>query len=174
MMKKILSGAACLALFGCAGIPDGVSAVDRFEVNRYLGTWYEIARLDHRFERGLTNVSATYSLRDGGGLTVVNRGYDVHGEKWKEARGRAYFVGSQDVGMLKVTFFWPFYGGYNIVELDTEEYRYALVCGPNRDYLWILARDKNLEAAIYKKMVARAGELGFAVDQLIEVKHDML
>lgn len=173
-MKKLVVGAMFCSLFGCTGIPEGVRAVKDLDVDRYLGTWYEIARLDHRFERGLSNISATYSLRQDGGLDVVNRGYDAGRQAWKEARGRAYFVADPSVGMLKVTFFWPFYGGYNVIELDNAGYRYALVSGPTREYLWILAREKSLEENIFNQLVSRAGELGFAVDQLIVVRHDML
>ena len=173
-MKKLVVGAMCCSLLGCTGIPEGMRAISNLEVDRYLGTWYEIARLDHRFERGLSNISATYTERQDGGLDVVNRGYDTAKQAWKEARGRAYFVDEPAIGMLKVTFFWPFYGGYNIIELDTERYRYALVSGPTREYLWILAREKILDENIFKKLVSRSGELGFPVDQLIIVRHDML
>ena len=117
---------------GCAGAPDGVEVVTDFELNRYLGTWYEIARLDHRFERGLSRVTANYSMRDDGGVSVVNRGYQLSSEEWEEATGKAYFVGAPDIGQLKVSFFGPFYGGYNIMELDKDDYQYALVAGPDR------------------------------------------
>ncbi|MDX1509331.1 MAG: lipocalin family protein [Woeseiaceae bacterium] len=157
--------------FGCTGIPDGASVVDDFELDRYLGTWYEIARLDHRFERGMSNVTATYSLRDDGGVDVVNRGYlDKKGE-WKEARGKAYFNGPSDEGRLKVSFFGPFYGAYNIIELDKAGYRYALIAGPDTDYLWILSRTPELDADIVESLVAKASSLGFNTDALIYVEH---
>ena len=105
---------------GCSGIPEGTSAVRDFELERYLGTWYEIARLDHRFERGLSNVTATYTRRDGGGVDVLNRGYDSEAGEWEEAKGKAFFVESPDVGHLKVSFFGPFYGAYNIIELEDD------------------------------------------------------
>ena len=155
----------------CAGIPDGVQAVSGFELDRYLGRWYEIARLDHSFERGLSRITAEYSLRDDGGVRVVNRGYDDESGAWEEAEGRAYFVDSPDVGQLKVSFFRPFYGGYNIIELDKTGYQYSLVSGPDRSYLWILARDPQLDAAIAGKLVMKARELGFPVDELIFVDH---
>ena len=158
-------------LSGCTGIPEGVEAVDGFELDRYLGTWYEVARLDHRFERGLTSVTATYSLRDDGGVQVVNRGYDESKTEWKEAVGKAYFVDDPQVGRLKVSFFGPFYGGYNIVELDKADYSYALVAGPKRSYLWILARSPDLDAEIVDRLVRRAESLGFATDELIYVEH---
>jgi len=155
----------------CTGVPDGVQAVSGFELNRYLGTWYEIARLDHRFERGLANITATYSLRDDGGVNVVNRGYNVAKGEWNEATGKAFFVGDSDVGELKVSFFGPFYGGYNIIALDKKNYQYALVAGPDRDYLWILARSPQPGQDVISMLVNHARELDFPTDELIYVDH---
>ncbi len=169
--RVVVAGLLLLLLAGCAGIPEGVTPVAGFDVERYLGTWYEIARLDHSFERGLTRVSASYSLREDGGITVVNRGYDPRKGAWREAVGKAYFIDSPQVGRLKVSFFGPFYGGYNIVELDLEGYRYALVAGPTRSYLWILAREPQLEDRVIKRLRDTAERLGFAVDELILVDH---
>lgn len=159
-------------LAGCATIPSGVEAVRGFDVGRYQGRWYEIARLDHDFERGLSNVSATYTLRGDGGIDVLNSGFDSRSGRWKEIHGRAYFLGDSTVGCLKVTFFWPFYGGYNIISLDNENYSYALVCGPNRSYLWILAREKTLGREVIDKLVKAAKDSGFNVDGLIFIEHD--
>jgi apolipoprotein D and lipocalin family protein len=156
----------------CTGSPDGVSVVTDFEIDRYLGTWYEIARLDHSFDRGLSAVTANYSLRDDGGVRVVNRGYNDQSGEWNEAIGKAYFVGASDVGQLKVSFFGPFYGGYNIVELDKSDYQYSLVAGPDRDYLWILSRTAQMQPDILRSLGNKAPELGFATDELIFVKHD--
>lgn len=161
-----------LLLSGCTGLPEGTEAVRGFDVNRYLGTWYEIARLDHSFERGLSNVTATYSLREDGGIDVVNRGYDEEAGSWDEAAGKAYFVEDPDIGRLKVSFFGPFYGGYNILELDQDGYRYSLVAGPNRSYLWILARDPALDEALVRQLVSEAKAMDFPVDELIFVDHD--
>lgn len=155
----------------CTGLPKGATAVSGFELDRYLGTWYEIARLDHRFERGLTNVSANYTLRDDGGVKVVNRGFNTKTTEWDEAIGKAYFVDAPDVGRLKVSFFGPFYGGYNILELDIENYEYALVAGPDRSYLWILARSPDLAETIVQSLVEKARSLEFPVDELIYVAH---
>lgn len=166
-MRRLLAALA-LGLCGCAtGAPEGVEPVTGFELDRYLGKWHEIARLDHRFERGLSKVSAEYSMRGDGGVRVVNRGYDAAKEEWKEAEGRAYFTGDSSVGSLKVSFFRPFYGGYNIIELDREGYSYALVCGPDRSYLWILARAPELDPATLERLRARAAELGFDTEKLI-------
>ena len=165
---------AILAIFlsACTGAPEGVEPVSGFELDRYLGTWYEIARLDHSFERGLSNITANYSLRDDGGVRVINRGYNMEDGEWDEAEGKAYFVGDEDVGQLKVSFFGPFYGGYNVIELDKEGYQYSLVAGPDRSYLWILARSPDLDDAILERLLAKAGELGFPVGELIMVDHE--
>jgi apolipoprotein D and lipocalin family protein len=170
-MKKANWLAGVLLLAGCSYTPEGARPVENFQLERYLGTWYEIARLDHSFERGLSRVSARYSKRDDGGINVINRGYDSRKERWKEAKGRAYFVGEPTVAQLKVTFFWPFYGGYNVLELDPE-YRYALVSGPNRSYLWILSRTRQLDRQVLDELIAKAEQLGFATEELIRVEQE--
>jgi apolipoprotein D and lipocalin family protein len=156
---------------GCTGVPEGVEVVTGFELQRYLGTWYEVARLDHRFERGLSDVSATYSMREDGGVKVLNRGFNSSANEWEEAIGKAYFVNSPDTGHLKVSFFGPFYGGYNVIELDETSYQYSLVAGPDRDYLWILSRTPELDDAILTRLVGKAAALGFPTDELIYVEH---
>ncbi len=170
MGHRIWTWIACALLAGCAQIPDGVEPVKGFDATRYLGTWYEIARLDHRFERGLTRVTATYAARDDGGIDVLNRGFDVAKGSWSEAKGRAKFVGPRDVGQLKVSFFGPFYGGYNVVDLDPT-YSHVLVVGPNRSYLWILSREPDPPRETVDRLVARARALGFDTDALIFVSH---
>ncbi len=169
---KILHILILVLLTGCTGIPEGLTAVDGFDVNRYLGTWYEVARLDHRFERGLENISATYTLRDDGGIDVLNKGWDTEDGEWHEARGKAYFVEQPDKGRLKVSFFGPFYGGYNIIELDKKDYAYSMIAGPDRSYFWILSRTKQLPDATLQALIDRAGTLGFATDKLIFAKQD--
>ena len=161
---------AVFLLAACTSVPDGVEPVRGFDLERYLGRWHEIARLDHSFERGLSRVTADYSRRDDGGVRVLNRGYDAAKGAWKEAEGRAYRIGDIDVASLKVSFFGPFYGGYHVIALDPD-YRWALVAGPSRDYLWILAREPQLDAAIYARLVAQAAASGFPVDGLIRVAH---
>jgi apolipoprotein D and lipocalin family protein len=171
-LKTTLAAALVSALWaGCAGIPKGVEPVTDFDLERYLGTWYEIARLDHRFERGLTDISATYRLRDDGGIEVVNRGYSVQSAEWRQATGKAYLVGDRRTGRLKVSFFGPFYGGYNIFALDHDNYEYAMIAGPNRSYLWILARRAHLPPGTIDQLIAKAERLGFATDELIFVEH---
>jgi len=170
-MKKLFV-ILVLLLVGCVGIPDKVRPVNNFKVEKYLGKWYEIARLDHSFERGLTNISADYSLRDDGGLKVINRGYSASENKWNEAEGKAYFVGDPTQAHLKVSFFGPFYGSYIVFELDRENYQYALISGPDKSYFWILARQPKIKEDIKKVLVAKAASLGFDTEQLIFDTHD--
>ncbi|PPK66925.1 apolipoprotein D and lipocalin family protein [Methylobacter tundripaludum] len=167
---KVLFILIAVLLTSCTGIPEGITAVEGFEINRYLGTWYEVARLDHRFERGLENISATYTLREDGGVDVLNKGWDIKAGEWREAEGKAYFVEQVDKGRLKVSFFGPFYGAYNIIELDKKDYAYSMVAGPDRSYLWILSRTQQLPEATLKALTERAKTLGFATDQLIFTK----
>jgi len=172
-MNKLFS-LLFLLLTGCVRIPEQVQPVEAFDLDRYLGRWYEIARLDHSFERGLCNVSATYSLREDGGVRVVNRGFSEATKTWKEAEGRAYFVNRPDLGFLKVSFFGPFYGAYVIFELDHAHYRYALVCGPDRSYLWILARTPILPDSVLQHLINKAAAAGFNTANLIFVTHDQV
>jgi apolipoprotein D and lipocalin family protein len=120
--KRMLFVLACFIISGCLGVPNNVRPVSDFELNRYLGQWYEIARLDHSFEKGLVNVTAEYSIREDGGVNVVNRGFSTKHKKWNEANGKAYFVNGVEEGYLKVSFFGPFYSSYVIFELDKENY----------------------------------------------------
>jgi apolipoprotein D and lipocalin family protein len=169
---KILSRALNLLLMGWVGIPENVKPVSNFKLEKYLGKWYEIARLDHPFERGLTRVTTDYSLREDGGLRVINRGYSPKYKKWKKIEGKAYFVQASDRGYLKVSFFGPFYGSYIVIELDHENYQYSLVCGPKKSYLWILARSPKIEENIKDILIAKADALNFDTNKLIYVNHD--
>ena len=160
---------ASLSLFGCTGSPEGVYPVKTFQLPEYLGSWYEIARLDHSFERGMSSVTATYSMRDDGGVKVLNKGFKEDSQEWGEAEGKAYFVDSSDVGHLKVSFFGPFYGSYIIFELDNLDYQYAFVSGMNTDYLWLLARTPKVSDELIEHFVKSASALGFDTEQLIFV-----
>lgn len=167
-MKKLFLVSVFL-LAGCVHAPEGIEPVSNFELQRYLGKWYEIARLDHSFERGLANVTAEYSLRDDGSVRVLNRGYSTDENKWDEAEGRARFVEGSDKGFLKVSFFGPFYGSYVVFELDRDNYDYALVAGPDPSYLWILARQPVINPTLRDRLVALAAARGFDTGQLIWV-----
>ncbi len=171
-MRRTLPLLLFLLLSGCATLPDGIQPVRDFDLDRYLGRWYEIARLDHSFERGLSRVTADYSRREDGGLRVLNRGWQAEKKRWQEAEGRAYPAGKTGQGFFKVSFFGPFYSSYVILDLDHEGYQHALVCGPDRSYLWILARSPTLEPEVFDRLVARAASLGFATDKLLLIEHD--
>jgi apolipoprotein D and lipocalin family protein len=145
--------------------PTGIAPVHAFDLDRYQGRWYEIARIDHAFEQGLIDVTATYTPQGDGSVAVVNRGYDASSSTWKTAHGRAYFNGPSDVGSFKVSFFGPFYGGYHVVELDPA-YRWAMVVGNDRSYLWILSRTPSLPDAIKKTLATQATRLGFDAGKL--------
>lgn len=162
---------AAILLKSCKTIPKGAVAVKPFDVNRYLGKWYEVARFDYRFEKNLINTTAEYSLKDNGNIKVVNRGYDFVKGKWKEAEGKAKFVGDKDEAKLKVSFFGPFYAGYNVIAIDPG-YNYALVAGKNLNYLWILSREKTIPASIKESFLQKARALGYKTDQLNWVKQE--
>ena len=153
---------------GCTGLPKGVAPIDNFELDRYLGTWYEIARLDHRFERGLSRVTANYTLRDDGGVEVQNRGYSASDEKFKDATGKAYFINKPSTGHLKVSFFGPFYASYIVFKLDPE-YQHVYVSGHNKKYLWLLSRTPTVSEELIARFKSEVGQLGFDVDGLILV-----
>jgi len=168
---KILTVIVCLLLSGCLGMPQNVQPVSDFEIARYLGKWYEVARLDHSFERGLDNVTADYSLRDDGGVSVKNRGFSRADDDWSEASGKAYFVNQPSEGYLKVSFFGPFYGSYIVFELDKEGYQYAFVSGPDLTYLWLLSRTPQVSAEVMTRFIEKSESLGFDTSNLIRVNH---
>lgn len=158
-----------LLLTGCTSAPKGIEPVQEFELSKYLGTWYEIARLDHSFERGLSNVTAEYSLREDGGVRVINRGYSAEEGEWEQAVGKAYFVEDSDTGHLKVSFFGPFYGAYVVFNLD-EDYQQSFVSGPDRSYLWFLSRTPTVSEADKQRFIQAARAKGFDTDELIFVE----
>jgi apolipoprotein D and lipocalin family protein len=166
-----LSLGAALSLAGCATAPPaGVSVVSPFDLQRYLGTWFEVARLDHRFERGLSRVTASYSLNADGSVKVLNRGYNAEKGAWSEAAGRALFTGDANTASLKVSFFGPFYGGYHVIALDPA-YRWAMVIGPDPSYLWILAREPRIADSVRASLLAKASAVGVNTTGLIWVDH---
>lgn len=163
--------ATCLCLGACSTQPPtGITPVTGFDLQRYSGKWFEVARLDNRFEKGLTDVSATYTPQGDGSVTVLNRGYDAETLRWQEAKGRALFNGDPHTASLKVSFFGPFYGGYHVIALDPQ-YEWAMVAGNDRSYLWILARHKSIDAAVKTRLLSQAAQLGFDTPKLVWVSH---
>ncbi|MBV7459394.1 MULTISPECIES: lipocalin family protein [unclassified Acidovorax] len=162
-----------LALSGCSSTrpPEGITPVTPFDLARYEGRWYEVARLDHSFERGMTDVSATYQRQADGSVRVLNRGFDTSKNDWRQAEGKALFTGDANAASLKVSFFGPFYGGYHVAALDAN-YQWALVVGPDRSYCWILSRTKQLPPDVREQLIARAQALGIDTQALIWVTHE--
>lgn len=158
-----------LILSGCTGVAPGLVPVDNFDVDRYLGQWYEVARLDHSFERGLSHVTANYSVKDDGGIKVVNKGYSIEDSRWDTANGKAYFVSESNKGHLKVSFFGPFYGSYVVFYIDDVDYQYAYVGSYNKDYLWLLSRDKNVSEAQKIHFLEMTKSKGYDTDSIIWV-----
>lgn len=156
--------------FTCSSIPKGVTAVQNFDKQKYLGQWFEIARMDFRFERNLNNVTATYSLKQNGRIKVVNKGFDYKAMKWKQAVGKAKFAGQDTVAMLKVSFFGPFYSGYNVVAID-DDYKYALVIGKNLGYAWILSRETTIPEDIKNNYLKIAKGFGCKTSSFIWTEH---
>ncbi len=167
----LLIGAVMTGCYSCTTIPKGAVAVTPFDKEKYLGKWYEIARKDFKYERDLSNTTAEYSLNDDGTIKVDNQGYNTKKGKWTQAVGKAKFVGAENIAMLKVSFFGPFYSGYNVIAID-DEYNYALVAGKNLKYLWFLSRQTNMPEEIKNNYLKIAQEIGYNTTDLIWVEHD--
>ena len=176
MNIKKITGISLLGVIGiftinsCSMIPPKAVAVSSFNKEKYLGKWYEIARMDFRFERNLNNTTANYSLNPDGSIKVDNRGYNFKTNEWKQAIGKAKFAGNENIARLKVSFFGPFYGGYNVIALD-KDYKYALVAGKNLKYLWILSRETTIPERVKQSYLKIADELGYQTASLIWVEH---
>lgn len=164
-------GSIFLGIIGCNTIPPNAVAVSPFNKEKYLGKWYEIARFDFRFEKDLINTTAEYSLNPNGSIKVINRGYNPLVKEWKEAIGKAKFVNADTTAMLKVSFFGPFYAGYNVIDIDND-YNYALIAGASLDYLWILSRQKTIPDSVKTKFLATAKSVGYNTDKLLWVKQE--
>lgn len=173
--KKFYIAIACLAVIvlmtSCKYQPETAKPINNFNLDRYLGKWYEIARFDYKFEKNLDNVTAEYSLKDDGNVKVLNSGYHVVENKWKSAEGKAKFRGDKNAAALKVSFFGPFYSGYNVVAID-DNYKYALVAGESLDYLWILSRETTIPDNVKNEYLQIAKSIGYDTNKLIWVKHD--
>ena len=177
MKNKLLLGAmltlaVATFLSSCASIPKNATLVQNFNVDKYLGSWYEIARFEFRFEKDMNNVMAQYSLNERNNVTVLNSGYKYKKEEWESAQGVAKFRGDKDRAALKVSFFGPFYSGYNVIALD-EDYKYALVAGKSLKYLWILSREKSIPEDIKTAYLKIAQDVGYDTSKLIWVEHNM-
>ena len=170
MLKKVVFMLLGICFGGPAFAAD-LPVIQDFDLNRYLGRWYEIARLDHRFERGLEDVTATYSLRDDEKVKVVNRGYKPEKGSWSTATGKAKYAGSENEGRLLVSFFGPFYGGYNILHLEPD-YSLALVGGDSPKYLWILSRKPSIPDSTYRSLQEKASKLGFPAQDLMLIPQE--
>ncbi len=170
MLKRL--GMLCIVLLvSCTGLPDNVEPVSQFDTEQYLGTWYEIARLDHSFERNLERVTATYGLNEDGSISVLNKGFNTEKGEWRQAEGVAKPMGSSDIAHLKVSFFGPFYGTYAVFEL-ADDYSHAFVSGYNTDYLWLLAREPDVSAEVRQRFINESQALGFDTSKLIWVSTD--
>ena len=170
MLKRL--GILCIVLLvSCTGLPDNVEPVSQFDTEQYLGTWYEIARLDHSFERNLERVTATYGLNEDGSISVLNKGFNTEKDEWRQAEGVAKPMGSSDIAHLKVSFFGPFYGTYAVFEL-ADDYSHAFVSGYNTDYLWLLAREPDVSAEVRQRFINESQALGFDTSKLIWVSTD--
>ncbi|MBN1879326.1 lipocalin family protein [bacterium] len=169
----VLIGVGMIILGGsivAAGHTDHIPVVTGFDIPRYLGVWYEIIRSDNSFERGLTHVTATYSLRNEGTFNVVNRGYKRKKGKWKTARAVGAYRPGSDRGEFRVTFFWPFGADYRIIELGSE-YEYAVVTSHSIRYFWILSREPSLDPGLLDDILDRAKGWGFDTSGFIRVDH---
>jgi apolipoprotein D and lipocalin family protein len=177
MKKRFWIGAALLVTAAVVAgktqlmLPKGAVVVKPFDKEKYLGKWYEIARMDFKFERNMNNVTANYSMNENGYIRVVNRGYETIKKEWKDAVGKAKFSGSPDEARLKVSFFGPFYAAYNVIALD-DQYKYALVCGKNLSYLWILSRETTIPEDIKQQYLDLAQKIGFNTSALVWVEHN--
>lgn len=176
----IIGGAAALAGTALAltfrrnalSMPSGALPISNFDLEKYLGKWYEIARFDFRFEKNLAHTTAKYSLNDDGSVKVVNTGYNYIKEEWEVATAKGKFIESENVGRLKVSFFGPFYTSYNILSIDGD-YEYALIVGKNRDYIWFLSRTPKMPDNVKAKYLAIAESLGYDLERLVWVDHEM-
>lgn len=171
-MKKViicLFAVSVVFLSGCVTKPSNIEPVKNFQAKKYLGKWYEIARFDNHFEKGMTNVKAEYSLNSDGSIKVVNSGVNAKTGERTYADGIAKFVGNQDTAFLKVSFFRPFYGVYIVFELDGN-YKYAYIAGDDKDYLWLLSRTPTVPKNVKEDFVSKAKKLGYNTSDLIWVK----
>ncbi|RUO39366.1 hypothetical protein CWE15_09595 [Aliidiomarina taiwanensis] len=163
--------AACVYFFAVHNkkVTPVVNPIQNFQAERYAGTWYEVLRLPHSFEKNLTQVTAEYRLNNDGTIEVTNRGFHSKKGRWQTAIGLAKPVAGLNAG-FKVSFFWPFTGGYYIAELGSQ-YEYAVIVSDSRDYFWLLSRTPNPSQGLIDEVTAKAYDWGYNIDNLIRVQH---
>ena len=159
------------SMMGYASVPNGVSPVDSFDLSKYLGTWYEIARIDFRHEKNLDNTKVMYSINYDGEIKVLNSGVNTITGEYSEAIGRVKVVSDNGSAMMKVSFWGPFYSGYNVIALD-KDYKYALVAGDSHKYLWMLSREKTIPIAVINDYLKVAKQAGYDTRKLLWVNHN--
>lgn len=152
-------------------IPEGIAPVEGFDLTRYLGKWYELARIEHSFEKGLQRTQAEYSIHPDGSIQVINRGYDPKRGEWKISHGKAKPTIAPDIAALKVSFFGPFYSGYNVVALG-DDYQWAMVIGSELEYFWILSRTPSLPKGVEDRLMHQARLLGVDIQKVLWVHQD--
>ncbi len=166
----------CIFICGCAPSKEmnteSIPAVKQISIPQYLGTWYEIVRMPHWFENGLEKTTATYTLRKDGDIDVLNKGWNVEKQEWKEANGKAWIPDSTAGALLRVRFFWPFASDYKVIALDTAAYSYSMITSGTKDYLWILSRTPKMQDSLYQHLIKQAIDFGFDVSKLHKVSHD--
>jgi len=175
MKNKIISGLLVIAIssifYSCRSvkIPTGLSVVKDFDIKSFSGKWYEIARFDFKHEKDMDMVTAEYTLNDDGSIKVFNKGFNTKKNEWKDTEGKAKFIDSKDIGALKVSFFGPFYSGYNIVAIEPD-YKNALVFGETKDYIWLLSREKTMSESVKQKFLKIAKDYGYDLERLVWTK----
>lgn len=172
MLKNLIIAIAFIFFIGCSNKYPPLETVKNVDLQKYKGTWYEIARFDHFFEKGCKNVTATYEIKDDGDLRVINRCTKIDDNETKEATGVAYATDISN-SKLKVSFFRPFYGDYWILDLASD-YSYVLVGSPSRELLWILAREKTISEKTKKNILVKLPKLKFDKNKFIWTIQDKL
>ena len=165
IFKNILLATLVVFFVGCSTKHAYLPTNKNVDINSYKGTWYEVARFEHFFEKGCKNVTATYNLRDDEKIDVINRCTNIEDNKKKEATGIAYATDDTN-SKLKVSFFRPFYGDYWIIDVD-KDYKVALVGSPSREYLWILSRTKTIDEKTKGNLLIKAAAFGFDTKKFI-------
>lgn len=167
LMNLLVLLSCCGGLAACQSVPkQSLKPVSNFQIEKYLGEWYEIARYDFKWENNIKDVKAKYTLNKDGSIKVLNSGYDIDTGNYKESVGKAKFVKDKNVGALKVSFFGPFYSSYTVISVD-ENYQYALVAGENKKLLWILSRTPTIPDEVKQNYIRLAEAAGYNMFDLV-------